>query len=668
MFSKKPNHPGEFKMIIAPITTKRQAFGCLRNKQSNDEAKQPAMIIPIKPPVETEIKWMLPQSDLEARRIAGLVAEGEVDQMIDATTDHAMLVVLGHFAQTLAVVEKLAQVPLGQRQGANGPPQMKLIEFLVGILGGIEYLQELNLGSQPIVSDATIAKAWGQAVFGHYSQVSRTLAVADEETLAGVIDVLRAVSMPFLQTAVMETIKHSGRLVIDVDLTGRQVSPTSTDYDEAEFGWMDDGVSKGYQDAVTSLVCERWGRLMLTLQRYGGRTLSAECLQAAVREVEELLQVRPRRRVELLQRQRQEMVFQLEQRQVKLDHNQHQQKGLRTRIRAAKAEAKQHQQTVVRLEADYQAQGRKEGPHSQLAKMRRKWLAAQKREARGWRDLKKYQNRAARIHQQVNEMQAELLALDEWWAYLEADNMANPNPVSIVLRIDAGFSTGPNLAWLIEMGYTVLTKAHHNSSTDSLRRRLPTPIQWTRVGKNAEAVAMGHYYQNDCAYPLQAMLVRYHLPDKVRHTTLFYYDDIPPPDLPDWFSLYNARQTIEAGIKEGKGVFTLKRHLVRSPIGMKLQEQFALFGANFVRWAAAWVKDLLRQTNQNFSTALDQVKTLVRIVSRTRARWVRNATGSTLIFDDAGPFAGTIICLSGTIAIQLPLPLFNFYSQKTSPV
>jgi hypothetical protein len=660
MFTKKPIHPGEFQMIIAPITPKGQPFGFISDKQSNNECSPKPIIIPLKPPGKIEIKWMLPKADAEARRIAALVAERDVGEMIEATTDHAMLVVLGHFAQALGLVEALAQVPLGQRQGANGPPQMKLIEFLVGILGGIEYLQELNLGPQPIATDPTIAKAWGQAIFGHYSQVSRTLEVADEATLAVVIEALRTVSAPFIQAAVMETIKHSGGLTIDVDLTGRKVSPTSTDYEEATFGWMDDGVSKGYQDAVTSLVCERWGRLMLSLQRYTGRTLSAECLQAAVKEVEALLQIRPRRRVELLQARRQAMTAQLEQLQVKLDGNQGKQKELRTRIRQAKAEAKSHQDEVACLEAEYQAQGRTERPHSQLVKLRRKVVAAQKRETRGWRDLKKCQNRADRINQQVNEGQTQLLALDEWLAYLEADNMANPNPVSIVLRIDAGFSTGLNLAWLIEMGYTVLTKAHHSSSTDSLRRHLSAQTQWTRVGQNAEAVAMGQYYQNDCAYPLQAMLVRYHLPNKVCHTTLFYYDDSPPPDLPDWFSFYNARQTLEAGIKEGKGVFTLKRHLVRSPIGMQLQEQFALFGANFVRWTAAWVKDLLHQANQNFTSALGQVKTLVGIVARTRARWVRNAAGSVLIFDEAGPFAGTIICLSGVIAIQLPLPLFNF--------
>jgi hypothetical protein len=660
MFTQKPIHPGEFKMIIPPSTINQQPFGFISNKQSTDEYFQKPIIISFKSPEEIEIKWMLPKADPEARRIAALVAEREVGEMIDATTDHAMLVVLGHFAQALALVEELGQVPLGQRQGANGPPQMKLIEFLVGILGGIEYLQELNLGAQPIATDPTIAKAWGQAIFGHYSQVSRTLEVADEVTLAAVIEVLRTVSAPFIQAAVMETIKHSGGLTIDVDLTGRQVSPTSTDYDEATFGWMDDGVSKGYQDAVTSLVCERWGRLMLTLQRYTGRTLSAECLQAAVREMEELLQVRPRRRVELLQVHRQAMVAQLDQLQAKLDGNQRKQKELRARIRQAKAEAKPYQDQVACLEAEYQAQSRTERPHSQLAKLRHKVVAAQKRETRGWRDLKKCQDKTNRINQHVNEGQTQLLALDEWLAYLEADNMANPNPVSIVLRLDAGFSTGPNLAWLIELGYTVLTKAHHNSSTDRLRRHLPAQTQWTRVGQNAEAVVMGQYYQNDCAYPLQAMLVRYHLPAKVCHTTLFYYDDSPPPDLPDWFRVYNARQIIEAGIKEGKGVFTLKRHLARSPIGMKLQEQFAVFGANFVRWAAAWVKDLLHQANQNFTTALGQVKTLARIVSRTRARWVRNAAGSVLIFDEAGPFTGTIICLSGAIAIQLPLPLFNF--------
>jgi hypothetical protein len=474
------------------------------------------------------------------------------------------------------------------------------------------------------------------------------------------MEVLRTVSRPFIQVAVLEAIKHPGHLTVDVDLTGREVSPTSTDYPEADFGWMDDEISKGYQAAITSLVCQRWQRLLLTLQRYSGRTQSADCLQAAVQEVEELLGVRPRRRVEWVYARRQAVMRDMEQLQGCLDRNRHAEKRHWASIRQAKAEAQVYQADVACLEAEYLAHGRKERPYSRLAKRRHQLASAHKREARAWRDLKQIQDKLIEQQTHLMALQDTLVALDEYLASLDADNRANPNPVSVVLRIDAGFSTGPNLAWLIEMGYTVLTKAHSGNTADSLRRRLPTQTSWTRVGRNAEAVAMDDYYQHDCPYPLQAMLVRYHLPDETRYTTLFYYDEAPPPALPAWFAGYNGRQSIEAGIKEEKAVFTLKRHLVRSPIGMQLQEQFALFGANFVRWAAAWVRERLRQANANFVSALDQVKNLVRIASHTRARWVRNALGHTLVFDETGPFAGTMIRLAGQVALQLALPLFNF--------
>jgi hypothetical protein len=661
---QKPTDTGEFTMIIPSPSAKRQPISPVLAELLTDERFSDRQVLnPNLRAAEElyQVKWPWQvEASAEAIQMAELVGEQVIGEVIEATTEHAWLVVLGHFAQALGLVAELVEVPLEQKQGANGPPQMKLIEFLVGILGGIEYLQELNLGPQPIASDPTIAQAWGQKIFGHYSQVSRSLAVADEQTLAAVVQGLRSISEPYLQAAIVESIKQSGQLTVDIDLTGRPVSPTSGDYPEADFGWMDDGISKGYQAAVSSLVCERWGRLMLTLQRYAGRTLSADCLQGAVNEVEALLQVRPRRRVELVQARRQEIAAQFEQLYAQLDHHQQQEKEVWAQIRTARQSIKSSERELAELEADYQAKGWLERPHSKLAKARRKLEATYKRKDRAWRKLQKLQAKSVRLQQQIEQQQETLMATDEWLAYLEADNMANPNPVTILLRIDAGFSTGLNLTWLIEMGYTILTKAHHNSSTHCLQRALPAHAQWTVVGKNAEAVAMGAYHQNDCPYPLQAMLVRYHLPEKIRYTTLFYYSDSPLPALPDWFNGYNARQTIEAGIKEEKGVFTLKRHLVRSPIGMQLQEQFALFGANFIRWAAAWVKDLLSQANPYFITALDQVKTLVRIVSRARARWVRNALGNTLILDEDGPFAGTVICLAGLVAVQLPLRLFNF--------
>lgn len=645
--------------MIIPPQTRRQTGKTLAD--TLDEiwekalAEIPLRVIPVVPRRDT-----VDGPSSEVRRLAELIGDLAIGDEIDATTGHAWLVVLGYFAQALGLVRGLEAVPLGQRKGPECGPQTKVIEFLVGILGGIEYLQDLNLSDDPIAKDPTVVEAWGQDTFVHYSGVSRTLDAADEETLKAVVDVLQALSRPFIDAAVMETLRQTGRLVVDVDLTGREVSSTSTDYPEADFGWMEDDIKKGYQAALTSLVCERWKRLMLTLQRYPGRTLSAECLQAAVRAVEEMLGVRPRRRVELIHQRRGELSAQIQAMEEAVEGTRKAEGVLQQRIREAQEELKGLQSTIADMEVAYQAQGREERPYSGLAKARRQLRSAEKRERRAWQHLKKRQRKRDLQQRELNRLQESLISLDEWLSHLETDNQTNLNPVSIVLRIDAGFSTGPNLAWLIEMGYAIRTKAHHGSTADCLRRCVPSQARWTRVGRNAEALYMGDYTHNDCPYPLQAMLVRYHLPEKKLYTALLYYDEAAPSPLPEWFAQYNGRQTIEAGIKEEKGVFTLKRHLVRAPIGMQLQEQFALFGANFVRWAAAWVKDMLRQVNHRFATALDQVKTLVRIVSRAPARWVRNDLGHTLIFDENGPFAGTVICLSGTVAVQQALPLFKF--------
>jgi len=52
------------------------------------------------------------------------------------------------------------------------------------------------------------------------------------------VDVLQALSRPFIDVAVMEMIRQAGELVVDVDLTRREVSSTSTDYPDAGLGWV----------------------------------------------------------------------------------------------------------------------------------------------------------------------------------------------------------------------------------------------------------------------------------------------------------------------------------------------------------------------------------------------------------------------------------------------
>ena len=48
-------------------------------------------------------------------------------------TDHALLIVLGQFAQKLGLLSRLQQVPIAQRT-VDHTPQAKLIQFFVGIL------------------------------------------------------------------------------------------------------------------------------------------------------------------------------------------------------------------------------------------------------------------------------------------------------------------------------------------------------------------------------------------------------------------------------------------------------------------------------------------------------------------------------------------------------
>jgi len=577
----KTSMEGEFTMYLPPqfnqrtgqLETeldipRRNVFGEI---VANTLATMPLSLVPLMPaltPAGDNRKLTFSAPSTEALWIAELVGDLVVGEEIDATTDHAWLVVMGYLAQALGLTTKLEAVPILQRKGPKCGPQTKIIEFLVGILGGIEYLQDLNLADNPIVKDPTIAEAWAQEIFVHYSGVSRTLDASDEETLAAIIEVLQEISRPFIEKAVMETLKQEGKLTVDVDLTGREVSPTSTDYQDATFGHMDDGIAKGYQDAVTSLVCDRWTRLMLTLLRYTGRTKSAECLQESVLAVEELrstaseavLGVRPRRRVELVQEQHDEVARRVERKQEALDRTQQGERQLWQRISQSKADANSLRDEIQRLEAEYQAQNRQEKKHCRLAKARRKLDSAQKREQRAWRDLQKLQRRRRRQQAELDKQQERQLILDERIAYLGTDNQNTPNPVDIVLRIDAGFSTGPNMAWLIEMGYIVLTKAHNGATANSLKGTVPAQTKWTRVGRNAEAVYLGDYQHNDCPYPLQTMLVRYYLPDELRHTVLFYYGDTPPPSLSAWFAGYNARQTIEAGIKESKGVLIPRSH------------------------------------------------------------------------------------------------------------
>src|SRR5450756_2163274 len=72
-----------------------------------------------------------------------------------------------------------------------------------------------------------VAKAWLQAGWTDFCGVIRTLTGLSQAEADQIARVLDHITQPILAEEVMQTLKQSGRLVYDGDLTARPVSNTS---------------------------------------------------------------------------------------------------------------------------------------------------------------------------------------------------------------------------------------------------------------------------------------------------------------------------------------------------------------------------------------------------------------------------------------------------------
>jgi len=581
------------------------------------------------------------------------------DGPTEGLTTHAMLVLWGLFAQRIGLVEALEGIPIPQRRRKH-TPQSKLLLFLVSILSGCGYLQDISHGPHPLDRDTVVAQAWGQPGWADYSGVSRTLKACDERTVAAIREALHAVSRPFIEQEVMLALRGRGMLVYDGDLTGRPVSNTSTTYPDVAFGWMGDGVQLGYQAAMVSLHSPTYGRLWLSVERHPGDTVSSSQAEAMVRAAEAQTGARPWRRTDLLTRRIEQERERLRQAEEKMARARERVEQARQRLDQAEEERQEWAQKVAELEALYRERKRPERPHSRLAQARRKLGVRERRVRRREKELE----RARRWHeghrQKVAELRAELERLEQRRAQFEEDNRTNPWPIRAVFRLDGGFGTGSNVALLIEMGYEVYSKATNHQTARALRRRVTDDTEWTRVGKNAEMVAWEGQTIANCPYPLDVALERFQTGEKERYGVLLHYgDERVTADLEGWFTFYNGRQTIEAGIKEGKNVFQMHHLKVRSAAGLEIQELFAAFAANFVRWAAAWLYETNLTAPAPFNQPQPSIKQLVRIAANTSAWVIWQPGGCLLKFTDMSAFAGTELLIQGAVPIQLALPLFK---------
>lgn len=561
-------------------------------------------------------------------------------------TQHALLVAWGRFAEQVGLIKGIQAVKLKQKRYTH-TPQTKVLEFLVAILSGLRQLQEISLAAHPLDKDQAVAEAWEQPGWADYTGISRTLRALSWEEAHALVQVLGQVSQPFLEAEMRLLLAQGNRLRLDGDLTGIPVSNSSKTYPGAAFGHMGNEIRLGYQAGVVSLDSPTYGRLWLSVEHHPGDTVSCTQAEALTLAAEARLGQRPRRRTALLRQRIQAVGEQVAQVQQRLRTQQQAVETAQTRLAAVQQQEQERQMTLENLEKSYQARQRKERPTSRLAQARRRLQASQSRCASREKAVQATRKRLTKTQMRLAQRQAELTRLQERLERFEQDNAANPAPIEAEFRLDAGFGTYDNVALLIEMGYELYTKPYSHQVVRHLRGKVADQTTWTRVGANAEMVAWRAMQLKHCPYPLDVALERFYTGTTLKHSALLHFGaDTVIEDLPTWFKEYNGRQTIEAGIKEGKQVFYLQRIKVRSEPAIYLQECFVLFAANFIRWAAHWLDRQNPPAEETLNVRKMGIKRQVQVGAHVSAQVTRDSEGWLLRFNETSAFAGQVLKVS----------------------
>lgn len=571
-------------------------------------------------------------------------------------TEHAMMVAWGYFSRLHRLAGRLRENVTIPRHHENTPAGDLILEFGLLLLSGSTQLQDLNLGSRPLVKDTAVGEAW-DIEFGHYTTVSRALKAATSEAVTQVVTVLDDLSRPFIEQEVAALAVQGQGLLLYADLSGREVSAYSESYPEARWGHMGNTVALGHQHALISMRGQEY-RLHLAGFLHSGDTAAERCLRELIQAAERRLGCRPRRRVELVSGRIEMLEQKLHQYRARLKEQEQAWQAERDRQQSLEERLAAQDQLLLALGAQ---QGEKAvRPYSRLAKARRRSESWQQQLECSRRREEAIRGKIARYQEQLDRLTREAEAVQEWYATLLADNATNPNPVPIRILLDGGFSGGDNLTYLIEMGYDVLVVGKGTSAA-ALRQELPAEAVWTPVTPQVRLWEGSVAAVGECPYPLRRVLQHWQAGEKERYSLFLQYAADSTMPLAEVFATYHQRQHAEAGAKQGKSVFGGRGVRIRSAAGLELLNQFAfVFWPNFVHWATAWLRPKVQQSGKAFEAALRTVKTQVQVAAQTPAT-VTTAPGSrVLAFSLEGPYPEVRLELEGVYAFQLPLPLFRY--------
>jgi hypothetical protein len=291
----------------------------------------------------------------------------------------------------------------------------------------MEHLEDLNAGPHPLTKDLVVAQAWGQSGFAHYSTVSRTLDVCSARTVKAVEQVISDFSRPFIAAQINELLRRGTAIIYDLDLMGQAVSPTSTTYPQARFGWMNDSVQLGYTSPMhpgagqLARVCVTGSdgrRIWLAGFHHPGDTVSVACVKELIDAAEAQTQIRPRRRTELVQQRINTQTQALTRLQ-----------RLRQQRVAKVKNWGQMREALIGQRYHAEQQLKETGLSAQKkAHLREKLTAWHKRLPQLEAQIAQGQQVQDKHHIEVFQAQEHLAQLKMWFETLENDNRANPQP------------------------------------------------------------------------------------------------------------------------------------------------------------------------------------------------------------------------------------------------
>ena len=146
-------------------------------------------------------------------------------------TKYAPLAVLGAHLRGKKVLGALESVDIDSKK-IDFTATDKLIQILIGILAGCEYLSEVNtrLKSEPL-----LAQSWSYSRFCEQSNLSRTVDSLSQTKIVEIEGKIREISKKLSRSQ-----RHDWRayLELDLDLSGL---PCSSNYEGSERGYFSGG-------------------------------------------------------------------------------------------------------------------------------------------------------------------------------------------------------------------------------------------------------------------------------------------------------------------------------------------------------------------------------------------------------------------------------------------